>query len=394
MIADFAFEWHFWFSLAALVVIGCWVISARLFDFSFFVVLILSQFVVHTWLAYSPSNSMFIFSILFLVGFLGSAGRQRQSQASTQKLSGIERDWIAIAKVYIIAYYVARLSFYPFMAGELMMDERLAAQQENVLLFMLGLAVQPALAACFYSWMRSDGRILKSDLFILILVVIGQIGSGSKGSVATLVLTYFGVASYLGQRILLSKVALSAGAVISGLAVFMLTRLFPNLDLSEITLLIVYRLAANTDSIEYIQASFVDPSEYPYAGVGALFPSLFKRLGYSFEYPPGVWLYGMRYGDWSGFGPNSGILMDYYGNLGWLGLIAALCIGFYVRRARSCKSVVGCSFLAIVLMLVVDIGIFNVSAFVWSVVYVLLRLKYAYIGAKRLSALGSGKEPV
>ena len=378
MIIDLAFDSYFWLSLAGLLIGGCWIISARPMDFPFFVVLVLSQYAVHTWLAFGLNNPLTVFSFLFLIVFLAAAGRGKSATVALHPLTAMERDWIALAKAYLFLYYSARLIFYPFMGGELLLDERLAAQQRNPLIFTLGLAVQPALAAFMYSWVRPGGRFSKLDLIILFLVALGLVGSGSKGGVITFVLTYLGVASYLERQVLRDKKIVLAGATVIGLTVYVLTRLFPDAELSGIGLLIVYRLAANTDSVEYLYNDGINPGDYPYAGVGALFPMLFKRVGYAFEYPPGVWLHGTRFGDWSGFGPNPGILMDYYGNLGWFGLAAALGIGLYVHRARLSRSVVGCSFLAAALMLVVDVGIFDITVIVWGGLYLLLCLKHSW----------------
>ena len=377
MIVEFAFEWYFWVGLISLAAVGSWLISARLLDFPFFVVLVLGQYVLHTGIAFGLAHSLTAFSILFFIILLACAGRPGAvGNAAPRPLVGIESDWIVVAKAYLLLYYAARLAFYPFMGGELLLDERLVAQQDNPLIFTLGLAVQPALAACIYSWIALGKRLSGLDVLIILLVLLGLLGSGSKGGVITLILTYLGVASYLGQKVLRSKWVVLAGVAIIGLTLYVLTRLFPDVELSSIGMLIIYRLAANTDSVEYLVLGDINPQAYPFAGIGALFPMIFKRLGYVFEYPPGVWLYGMRFDDWSGFGPNPGILMDYFGNLGWFGLLAAVGIGLYVRKARRRISVVGCSFLAMALMLVVDVGIFNVGIIVWGSVYILLKLKH------------------
>jgi hypothetical protein len=392
MISDFSNELYYWGPLLVLVWVISWLCRARVLDFAFIVILVLSQYFLHAVISFGVLHPIGIFCTAFLGLFvLVARAPERDSvraisvRASRTARSNDDR-WFRICRAYLVVYFTARLLTYPFFSGELLLDERLLAQQENRLLFTLGLATQPALAGCMFVWMSNPARLRAFDKLVIAIVAFGLFGAGSKGAIAPLVLTYLGVASYLNKNALANKTVTLAIVAAALTTAYALGQFFPDLAYADIASLVQYRIVANTDSLEYIQANGVDPRTYPYAGLGALFPLITKRLGYEFEFPPGVWMHGMRFGDWSGFGPNAGIVLDYFGNLSWFGLVAAILIGLYVRKSGRHFGVIHCSFLAMAPALVVDVGIFDINLMIWGGLgLMLIALQRFRFGRIRLS---------
>jgi len=356
-------------------------------------VLVLCQYVLHSLLAFGPSHPVFGFCLTFLGLFSVAAysGRDPVAPRATPADRRLSHRWAVVAQWYLIVYYAVRLAVYPFFSGELLLDDRLAGQQDNQIVFTLGLAVQPALAAFMYARMTSSRRSNWFDWATFAIVAVGLLGAGSKASVIPLVLVYLGVSSYLQRSISQQKAALIAIAAATLLAFYALSIFFPELEPEQILALVQNRLAANTDSLEYLSAIGVDPSAFPFSGPGALLPVIAKRFGFTMDYPPGVWLHGARFGDFSGYGPNAGIVMDYFGNLSWFGLLAAPLLGRYVRACRDQLTIVRCSFLSIAYIAVVDIGIFDIPAFVWGGMFVLIAASTAFVWRERR---GKGSAPV
>jgi hypothetical protein len=61
----------------------------------------------------------------------------------------------------------------------------------------------------------------------------------------------------------------------------------------------------------------------------------------------------MRYGDWSGFGPNTGFLIEQFGNLSWAGVLVGAAHGALVRwtvRAHTVFRVMILSFCHVLLI--------------------------------------------
>ena len=395
MISEFLTEWWYWVPLIFGVGSICYFFKITVFDFRFMILIILGQYAIHSLLAFGLRSVISGFCLSFLFVFLISnhifGGPRKKSDLPEVSAPGIiDADWIYFSKMYLVLYYSARLIYYPFFSGELLLDERLAAQQQNQLIFNLGLAVQPAIAACMYYWFICK-RFGLSDWAVVFLCVVGGLGSGSKASVIPLFLTYIGVSSYLGMKPFLNPLVLVSGAVVSGVAVIALFRFFPGLDFEGIASLVGYRLAANTDSLEYIYSTGINPSEYPFSGFGALFPDISKRFGFIFEYPPGVWLHGIRFGNWDGFGPNSGIVMDYFGNLGWPGLMVGCLLGAGVAFFSKRLTAVRCSFLSILSFAVVDVGVFEVAILFWFGVFIALLLLRLGLGARFGGTYFSGR---
>ena len=374
-IAEFSIEWYYWGPVLAMVALACWLMRARPLDFGCIVALMISQYVVHAVIAFGWSDEISLFCMLFFAVFVLVA-QQRVTfglPAAGPRLavsSEVEEAWIKISKWYLFGYYTCRLIAYPFFSGELMLDDRLAAQQDNVLLFVLGLGATPALAAVMYAGIRPGGKLLMFDKVVLGIAAIGILGSGSKGGLLPIILVFVGVSSFLGQKLLRSRIAAFAVCIAIGGSLFILTRFFPLLELGDIGNLMLYRVAANTDSLEYLNVLGVKPGAFPFSGIGALLPALSRRFGYVYDYSPGVWLHGSRFGNWDGYGPNSGIVMDYFGNLRWGGLLVAAGLGMYFRSAARYRNAITCSFLPITALAVTDIAMFDIAFLMWLLVLV------------------------
>jgi hypothetical protein len=375
MIAALFGSVSYWSMLIIGLVTVSRLLTAKIFDFRFMICLVLVQYAAASTIIFGPLSEISLFCTSFLILFVvtlkfGKRFRKDpffpNSFRTITSVNHENRLWVDVSRFYILAYYAARLLFYPYVDGALLLDQRLDAQHDNAIIFYAGLAVIPAFAACMTKWVRTIGLL---DIVIISVAVIGLLGSGSKGVVLPILLIFFGVMSYYSIPLRTKVWGLVLASFGGILMVYRLALYFPGYSLWEVISLFFYRIIANTDSLEYLHASGTQPAEYPYRGIGALFPMLSKQLGYRYEYSPGVWLHGIRFGDWSGFGPNPGPVMDYFGNVGWFGLLFAVALGVYVSACERREDSIGASFLAIASLIVVDITLFQVSAAVWLCIF-------------------------
>ncbi len=370
---------QYWSILLVGMVFACHVLRARFLDFRFMILLVLIQYVAASTVIFGPLSNIGLFCIFFAIIFILTvklaerkiglpAGRLALAPSFKPFQSSA---WVNVCRYYILFYYSARLIFYPFIDGALLLDQRLGAQQENPFIFYAGLAVVPAFAACMTKWIR---RINLFDALIIAVAVAGLLGSGSKAVILPLVFLFFGVMSYYGIPLRTKISGLLVMGMGSVLVFFRLALYFPGYNFSELLSLFFTRIVANTDSLEYLYTTGADPREYPYSGISALFPTLSKQLGYTYDYSPGVWLHGMRFGDWTGFGPNPGPVMDYFGNLGWAGVFVSAGMGMYLVACERRKDAVGVSFISIASLIIVDLTLFEVAAILWSCVLVFMNV--------------------
>lgn len=368
MIADIASSGFYW-CVFFFVFLSCYrILGVKPLDFKFFAILFISQYTAHASYAFldkRPSIAIFcaLFAIIFATAYRINIRTVTLGDFSFYKANSdsIDKSWILFCKLYIFIYFGIKLATSPFSTGELLLDDRLAAQQENRIVFMMGIATFPTMVACMYDWIARRFKLKIFDVLLICMIILGLIGSSSKGALLPIVLAYFGVASYMNTRLIPKKYLISLLALLMLGSFVLLKSFFPLLDGAAILELIAFRIVANTDSLEYLYVLNADPDSYPFAGIGALIPVLTKQLGYVYSYPPGVWLHGLRYDVWDGFGPNSGIVMDYFANLSWFGLSFAAVIAFYLRFHNRLCSVIGCSFASLTYLAFVDIGLFDVS---------------------------------
>jgi hypothetical protein len=412
MLEDIFLSPHYWASFAILMAAGALLMRARLLDFKFIALGFISQYVVHAVMAFGIFSDIAIFCVLFWLLFVGTLTPWVQNQARTfatfargrservaraseailekdqvwrSQLDGVEKWWVLAAKWFLLVYWACRLIFYPYIAGELDLTVRLEAGQDNRVLFFLGLAVFPAIAACVSVWIRKGYRFRVLDYAVLAIVVVGYLGTGSKVAILPVILIFFGAISFFKKplrEMRLWLVLAGVGGIVIGIRYIFF---FPSTGLLELAQQALYRFVANTDSLEYLAAIGKAPEEYPFAGVGALAPMFLKPFGLAYDYSPGVWLHGTRFDQWAGFGPNPGLVMDYFGNLGWWGLLIPVFAGVYMLGWTRVGGAIGCSFIAITYQLFVDVTLFDVPFVFWAAVLAGLLLCAAVLRRPRAS---------
>lgn len=395
MLEDIFLSPFYWASFALLMAVGALLIRARILDFKFIALGFISQYAVHSVMAFGAFSEIAVFCVLFWLLFVGTLTPWVQKQARAlassargrsksfahvsdalhakdaawrSQLAGVEKWWVLSAKWFLFVYWSCRLVFYPYIAGELDLTVRLEAGQDNRILFFLGLAVFPAIAACVSVWIRKGYRFRVLDYAVLVIMVVGYLGTGSKVAILPVILIFFGAISFFKKplrEMRLWLVLAALGGIVIGIRYIFF---FPATGLLELAQQALYRFVANTDSLEYLVAIGKTPGEYPFAGAGALAPMFLKPFGLSYEYSPGVWLHGTRFDQWAGFGPNPGLVMDYFGNLGWWGLLIPVLSGLYMLGWTRVGGAIGCSFIAITFQLFVDVTLFDVPFVFWAAV--------------------------
>lgn len=373
MIDDLYVSGIYWTIFFSAFFLSCYFLKARIFDFNFLISFILSQYVAHSaYSFYQKIPEITIFCFLFMVVFVATYKINVQTVTFNDftfyrsNLKNIEKYWILGCKAYLIIYFGTKLATTPFLSGELLLDVRLAAQKENRIMFYMGLAILPAISACMYDWINSRFKITLLDGILFFILILGIIGTPSKSAFMPLLLAYFGAASYMRVKTIRGIYLFSIIGIFSLVSYLSLVILFPLLDSQGILNIIGYRVVANTDNLEYLYVLNTDPASFRFTGIGSLIPMISRFFGYVSEYPPGVWLHGMRFGVWDGYGPNAGIVMDYYANLSWFGLLFAAGLAMYLRFFLRLRSAVGCSFASIAYSAVIDITMFDVSFILFS----------------------------
>jgi hypothetical protein len=355
MIEDLVLNPIYWIILFATLLLFRAAIRFRVFDFTFVICLLFSQYVAHLILIFGISTYLLfclLFIIAFVSGYHGYALLPNLTLDRSANRPDVDR-WVArLSKLILVAYYSWRLMNVPILSGPLDLALRLQLQQESRVAFFLGVVMLPPFVACMFYWLR-ERRFGWTDGLVVLLAILGSLSSGSKASILPLVLTYVGVRSYLGLHFRVN-LWLIAGVAAAGIVfTVMLLTFFPLASAGDIGQLLLYRVVANTDNLEYLYAADLEPSQYPFSGPIALVPFVSKALGAQIDYPYGVWLHGMRYGDWSGFGPNAGFVIEEFGNLSWAGVFVGAALGALVRwtgRAQSAIRVMVLSFCQVLLV--------------------------------------------
>lgn len=357
----------YWALLAGFIFIGCRLARVSLLSFEGIVIVLLSQYVAHAAIVFGISDpAVFCFSFYSLFVFsLRVAGREGipRGGGKGNELRTAQRYWYRVCQAYLVLYGIFRFVVYPLASNELDLAVRLADQQQSAALFLLSLAYMPAVAGCIQYW-ASVQSFRFEHAATLLLVVALVYTSLSKGAILTLLLITVATLQRYKPAALYSKktVAIGAGAIL--LLVLQFQRLFPEMSTSASMRLVMHRIVANSDSLSYLAALGLDPRQFPDAGVRSLVPFLSKAVGASVDYNPGVWLHGLTTGDWTGFGPNSGIVMDYFANLSWFGLVAAVLLALLMKWSRQ-RRVGGATFSSIASLAIIDVAIFQLTLFLW-----------------------------
>jgi hypothetical protein len=355
----------YWLLFAGVMALGRLAIGYRILDFKFILWVYLSQYIAHVTLAFGLSQYL-IFCVLFLTAFiLGYRGFQNLPNLvlyRTAARDDVERRLVLICKVILLTFYSWRLSSVPIWTGAFDLAARLALQNESRAGFFLGLVMLPLFVGFLYDCVRK-GRFGWADWSLIVISALGALTNGSKITILPLILSYIGVGTYLGRRISLSPLLVVSAAVAGAVMVFTLSNFFPTLSSGEILDLLLYRIVANTDNIEYLYTLDVTPDQYPFAGAVSFIPFLSKYLGAQIDFPYGVWLHGMRYAEWAGYGPNAGFLIEQYGNLGWGGLVVGLGLGTLVRWTERVRTAFRAMILSFSYTLLVESTMFFMSLF-------------------------------
>lgn len=369
MVDDLVGSLLYWSVFSAMFVAGIFFTNAKKFDFTFILLLVLTQYCAHIIFIYVNSGiygDVLLFCLAFYIFFILTYILNVNKITKNFKLKkidfyNIDRIWIYICKSYIIAFFGMKIILFPIGIGELDLGDRLGSQNENKLLFFVGLAIFPVMVGCMYDWVLIKFKLSLLDIIVIIFLIIGLVGSASKSALLPLALAYFGVASAKNIKIDNWWSIYVILFLFVALSIIVLSYMLPGFDLGDICYLIFYRIVANTDSIEYLYATRTQPADFIFSGWGALFPFFAKLFGYRFDYPVGVWLHGVRYGVWDGFGPNSGLVMDYFANMGFFGVFVAFIIGLYMRLMGGVGGAMGLSFLSISYLAIVDLSMFELA---------------------------------
>jgi hypothetical protein len=368
----------YWLLFIAAMALGRLAIGYRILDFKFIICLYLSQYIAHVTLAFGLSNYL-IFCVLFVAAFIfGYRGFEHLPNLvlyRTAARDDVERRLVLICKVILLTYYSWRLSSVPIWTGAFDLAARLALQNESRAAFFLGIVMLPLFVAFLFDCVRK-GKFGWADWLLIIISALGALTTGSKITIVPLILSYIGVGAYLGRRISLSPWLVVSSAVAGAVIVFTLSNFFPMLSSGEILDLLLYRVVANTDNIEYLYILDVTPDQYPFSGAVSFIPFVSKYLGAEIDFPYGVWLHGMRYADWAGYGPNAGFLIEQYGNLGWGGLIVGLGLGMLVRWAERVRTAFRAMILSFAYTLLVESTMFFISFFFCLLILVLASLMH------------------
>lgn len=388
----------YWVLLTLSVTASCFLLRLKVLDFRFIGLVYLCQYFVHTTIATGPSTiTKFatLFWLCFLLGaclvpFLGKRLAARRADRGDPTAARRSMDtislghiWVLLSRLFLTLYWSVHLIELPPHFGAVDIAQRLSERHADVLISFSGALVLPALTACMWVWLQRGYRLRWFDLIPLGLSLIGMLGSDSKVSVLPLLLAFAGVAVMRRKplRELRPHLVLAGiGALVLGIR---LVLYYPGGNPVVAINAIAYRLAANTDSVDYLIRSGLQPSDYPFAGLPALIPFISKRLGWPYPYGPGVWLYGVTTGNYAGYGPNPGILMDWFANVGWFGLLAALTLGAAGTRLSRGKTAVAASLLAVLWQGFVDIQILELALIPQLLVIGLLLLLSVTPGVRR-----------
>jgi hypothetical protein len=380
----------YWLILAAIMGAFYFALHFRPLDFKFFIALPIAQRIAHIALLPASYSSTLAFAtltgmVLIIGRYLAvqgigiNPGHATWREAQQQLTVTLEnRCYIALAGLFLTLYFGSRLIFYPQFFSVLDLGERLQAQYDHRLIFALFLAAPPALTAVMVRWV-SISRLTIWDKLLAVLLFVGYLSVGSKASIAPIFLTFFGVTAYLGRTGIVGRAVLVLAiiGIVGGVA---LSLLLPSLSASQLGQLVLYRIVANTEELEYLYVLGFQPDQYPFAGVGALVAPIAKVLGTTIDYTPGVWLYGQRFNNWTGFGPNSGFIIEFFGNLNFFGLTIPLFLGIAIGYCDRKLSVYGAVLLSIVPLAFMETLMFVAALGTHIILASLAKLVSAFLG--------------
>jgi len=373
MIEDVYLDPVYWLIFLATLCLYRAVIGFKILDFKFIVGMYLSQYVAHLILVFGLSSYL-VFCMLFFGAFV--LGYHAYASAPNLILNrgparhDIDERVVLVSKIILFAYYSWRIASVPIWVGALDLAARLQRQQENRAIFFLGIVVVPLFVAFMYDCVRKK-KFGRMDWLLIAVTALGAVSTGSKITILPLILSYIGVSSYLRRRIPLNPRVVAGLLATCVVLMITLVMYFPAMSFGDIFDLMLYRVVANTDNIEYLYTLNLTPDQYPFSGAVSFVPFISKFLGAEIDFPYGVWLHGMRYGDWTGFGPNAGFLVEQYGNLGWGGLAVGVGLGALVRWCERVQSAYRVMVLSFSYTLLVESTVFFMNLIFCSFVLIL-----------------------
>ncbi len=152
----------------------------------------------------------------------------------------------------------------------------------------------------------------------------------SKGSFMPLLLALLFV---YRKRISIATLGIILAGGIAA-TIFMVQRLFPELENAEVARAIFERVIKNVDVLDYIDALGLQASTYPHQSPFYLAWPWFQ-IGQKDFAVPGVWLHGTLFNDWRGFGPNPTFIGDQIIASNHVGLILAIFFGRMLREINK-----------------------------------------------------------
>lgn len=167
----------------------------------------------------------------------------------------------------------------------------------------------------------------------LAATILASATSLSKASFLPILLTFLFV---YGKRIGVAKVVATA---LAGLVVtiLLIQRLFDDVTFFEVLYIFFDRIVNNIDILNYIDGLGPGKAgDYPFASVFYPFWPFYQMTQKEFIVP-GVWLHGMLYNDWRGYGPNPTFIGDLLIGSNYAGILFAPLFGVLMRAANSSR---------------------------------------------------------
>ena len=204
MIDDLIVSPQYWAVFAVAMAAFFWGLRYTLLDFKFFIALFISQYIAHLYVLIDQYSSLFLFALLSgLMIILGRSTVPKILRTQTKQLTFIDyeaRNYLVLCKLFIVTYFLLRFALYPQFFSEFDISARLEAQYDNRVIYIFSLVIGVPVAAVLCDWIdrRELGRF---DKFLAVLIFLGYLQSGSKGTVIFLALAFIGLTSYMQRRV-------------------------------------------------------------------------------------------------------------------------------------------------------------------------------------------------
>ena len=166
-------------------------------------------------------------------------------------------------------------------------------------------------------------------IFSIFLVIAGSFFSTSKASVLPIMLSFIFI---YGDRIKIINFILFVVLSIS-ITIALITPMFNDLDYHQVSEIALTRVLGNVDVLDYIDELNIKFGDYKNSSIFYIFWPFFQFFEQDFVIP-GIWLHGMVYDNWQGFGPNPTFLVDLIIAPFGLGIVLAPFFGSLLKIAN------------------------------------------------------------